>query len=109
MPDTWLTVVASSEVADGEVVGTTVGEHEIAIYRIGGELFATNNICTHALAFLSDGWLDGEIIECPLHGGKFEVRSGKGLGAPIICDLKTYPTRINDGQVQVLISQDPAT
>ena len=78
MLDKWVTVVASSSVADGEVVGTTVDELEIAIYRIGGELFATNNVCTHALAFLSDGWLDGEIIECPLHGGKFEVKSGEG-------------------------------
>jgi nitrite reductase/ring-hydroxylating ferredoxin subunit len=105
----WVTVLANSELADGEVVGTTVGLHEIAIYRIGGELFATDNVCTHALAFLSDGWLDGEVVECPLHGGRFEVKSGKGLGPPITCDLKTYATRVFGGEVQILISRDPAT
>jgi Rieske Fe-S protein len=40
------------------------------------------------------GWLDGDVIECPLHGGRFEVKTGKGLGAPITCDLKTFPVRI---------------
>jgi naphthalene 1,2-dioxygenase system ferredoxin subunit len=105
----WLTVRESSGIADGEVVGSTVDDLEIAIYRIDGEFFASNNICTHALAFLSDGYLDGEIIECPLHGGKFEVKSGKGLGAPITCDLKIYDTRVHEGQIQIFIEQDPAT
>lgn len=50
---------------------------------------------------MSDGWLEGDIIECPLHGGRFEVKTGKGLGAPITCDLKVLQVRIEGNSVQV--------
>ncbi len=84
-------------------MGVTAGNLEIAIYSVDGELYATDNICTHALAFLSDGTLEGGIIECPLHAGRFEVKTGKGLGPPIPCDLKTFCIRWNGDDVQVLI------
>ena len=52
---------------------------------------------------LTDGTIDGAVIECPLHGGAFEIKTGKGLGAPIFCDIKTYQTRVMGGDVQVLV------
>jgi naphthalene 1,2-dioxygenase system ferredoxin subunit len=64
--------------------------NDLVLYNIEGETYATHNICTHAQALLSDSWLDSEVIECPIHGGRFEVKSGKGLGPPITCDLKTF-------------------
>jgi len=79
---------------------------KIAIYRVDGELFATDNICSHAFAVLTDGWLDGDEIECPLHGGRFNVRTGKALTSPVECDIRTFPVRDVDGAVQVLL---PAT
>jgi naphthalene 1,2-dioxygenase system ferredoxin subunit len=68
---------------------------------VGGEVFATDNLCTHAQACLTDGTLAGEIVECPLHGGRFEVKSGRGLGPPVPCDLKTYPARVREGEIQL--------
>jgi nitrite reductase/ring-hydroxylating ferredoxin subunit len=79
----------------------TLGEREIALYNIDGEIYATDNLCTHAYALLSQGWLDGEVIECPLHGGRFEVKTGKGLGPPINDDLKTYAVRVVGDDVQI--------
>jgi len=79
----------------------TVGDRQIAIYNVDGELYATDNVCTHAFALLSDGWLDGDVIECPLHGGRFEVRTGKALGYPVEVDLKTYQVRVVGEDVQV--------
>jgi nitrite reductase/ring-hydroxylating ferredoxin subunit len=97
----WIAVADRSSLNVGTVTGVKAGELDVALYNIDGEIHATQNICTHALAFMSDGWLEGDIIECPLHGGRFEVKTGKGLGAPITCDLKVLPVRIEGNSVQV--------
>jgi naphthalene 1,2-dioxygenase ferredoxin component len=107
MSDTeeWITVAVRSQIAVGAVIGVEAHGTEIAVYNLAGEFFATSNICTHALAFLSDGWLDGEEIECPLHAGRFEVKTGKGLGDPIPCDIETYPVRVIGEDIQVLVKR----
>src|SRR5260370_26517177 len=101
----WVTVASRSKLGDGDVLGVSVGEEQIALYNLGGEIYATSNVCTHAFALLSDGWLDGEAIECPLHAGRFEVKTGKGLGPPIPCDIKTYPVRVVGDDVQVRLGE----
>jgi naphthalene 1,2-dioxygenase system ferredoxin subunit len=100
----WVTVASGAALGDGDVLGVSVGEEQIALFNLGGEIYATSNVCTHAFALLSDGWLDGEVIECPLHAGRFEVKTGKGLGPPIPCDIKTYPVRVVGEDVQVHLS-----
>ncbi len=97
----WVRAAARSDLAGDEVIGVEVAGHSIAIYDADGNLFATDNICTHAYACLSDGWLDGEVIECPLHAARFDIRSGKVLDPPATKDLKTYPVRIVDGEIEV--------
>jgi len=100
--ENWVSVAKSIEVPPGCVFATKIGDQDIAIYNINGEYFSTHNVCTHAHVLLSEGWLEGDIIECPLHGGRFEVKTGKGLGAPITCDLRTFETRIVGEEIQVL-------
>jgi naphthalene 1,2-dioxygenase system ferredoxin subunit len=100
-PENWITVADLFSVEIGSVIGVKAGDVDIALYNIDGQFYATHNICTHAHALLSDGWLEGDIIECPLHGGRFEAKSGKGLGAPITCDIKTFPVRIEGDAIQV--------
>jgi naphthalene 1,2-dioxygenase ferredoxin component len=97
----WLRAAARSDLGQGEVMGVEVAGQAIALYDVDGDLFATDNICTHAYARLSDGWLDGELIECPLHAARFDVRTGKVLDPPATEDLKTYPVRVVDGEIQV--------
>lgn len=99
--ENWTTVAKRSAINPGDVLGVTLGEREIALYNLDGEIYATDNLCTHAYALLSQGWLDGEVIECPLHGGRFEVKTGKGLGPPINDDLKTYAVRVVGDDVQI--------
>lgn len=99
----WVTVASRAALAEGDMLGVEAGGVQIALYNIDGEIHATDNLCTHAFAFLSDGWLDGDVIECPLHAGRFEVKTGKGLGPPIPCDIKTYPVRIVGDEVQVAL------
>lgn len=96
----WVQLAKTVDIEVGEVKAFEIGGNSIALYHLeGGEFFATDNICTHALAYLSDGFLEGGTIECPLHGGCFDVRTGKGLCAPITEDLVTYHIRITEDKI----------
>lgn len=99
MPDQWIDAASQDDVPQGDVIGITVQGREIALYEVEGKLFATDNICTHGHARMSDGFLEGNEIECPLHQGKFDVCSGKALCAPLTEDIRTYPVSIKDGRV----------
>ena len=72
---------------------------DIALYGTEDGIHATDNICTHGHARLCDGFLEGHEIECPLHQGRFDVRSGKAMCAPLTEDLRSYPVKIEDGRV----------
>ena len=102
MAENWVRVAATSEVAEGQVIGVRVGERDIAIYHLDdGEYRATDNICTHEYAQLSEGWLEGHVIECPLHAGQFDVNTGKGLCAPVDKDLETFEVRVSGNDIEV--------
>lgn len=99
--------LASIDIFDGPgVVGITVGDREIALYRLAdGEICATSNICTHGQAYLSEGWMTDEgCIECPLHGGAFDIKTGAGMGPPIDEDLQTYEVRVLEGEIHCRFS-----
>ncbi len=97
----WVRVAGRADLESGEVIGIEAGGRSIAIYDCDGELYATDNICTHAYACLSDGWLDGNMIECPLHAARFDVRTGRVLDPPATEDLKTYPVRLVGDGIEV--------
>jgi naphthalene 1,2-dioxygenase system ferredoxin subunit len=99
----WVTVGKAGSLEPGDILGADAGGTEVAVYNVEGALYATSNVCTHAMAFLSDGWLDGDVIECPLHAGRFEVKTGKALGPPVDCDIKTYPVRVVGDEIQVKV------
>lgn len=101
MSDGWVKAVERSALGDGDVIGVIVDGREIALYELDGSIFATDDICTHAYAKLSDGWFDKGEIECPLHAGRFDPRTGKATAPPCVDDLKTYPVRVEDGEILV--------
>ena len=63
--------------------------------------YATDGHCTHEQTLLCDGLVMGGVIECPKHNGRFDYASGKALGAPVLVDLRTYPTKVMDGTVYI--------
>jgi MocE subfamily Rieske [2Fe-2S] domain protein len=75
----------------------------IAVYILSGKFYATSGICTHEHAFLSVGYIDGETVECPLHQGLFNIRTGAALSPPVTKNLKTFKTKVENGQVYVLV------
>lgn len=98
---TWVALFTTDAVAPGQMIGVDVGEHRMAVYNVNGRFFATQNVCTHAFAILSDGWLDDAVIECPLHGGRFEVSTGRVLCGPAEEDLQTFEVRVVYDTVEV--------
>ena len=101
MSDQWIDAAALADVPQGDVIGVLVAGKDIALYEVEGQVFATDNICTHGHARMSDGFLEGHEIECPLHQGKFDVCSGKALCAPLTEDIKTYVVRIENRRVML--------
>ena len=99
----WQSLIALDQIPPGQMQACEIDERRIAIYNVNGQLFATDNVCTHAYALLTDGWLDDDVIECPLHGGQFNVCTGKAVCEPAEADLRTYPVRVVDGKVEVLL------
>ncbi|MFJ3315916.1 non-heme iron oxygenase ferredoxin subunit [Herbaspirillum huttiense] len=101
--DQWVQAVSVEAIPEEEVIGVDVGGKEIALYRVDGQVYATDNICTHGHARLCDGFLEGHEIECPLHQGKFDIRDGRAMCAPLTVDVRTYPIRIEEGKVFVAL------
>jgi nitrite reductase/ring-hydroxylating ferredoxin subunit len=97
----WHVLAMLDEIGPGQMLAREVGEIHLALYNVDGEVFVTDNVCTHAYALLTDGWLDGNVIECPLHGGQFNVCTGAAMSEPVEINLQTYPVRLVEGRVEV--------
>ena len=96
---TWRHVANSDQLSEGEVISVSIENKTFAIYHYLGEYYATENICTHQYALLSDGYFEDGCIECPLHQARFDIRTGQALCAPATKDLKTFPIMLKGGQI----------
>ena len=101
MTGRWVKAATTDAVAEDDMIAVELEGRNIAIYHVGDAFHATANICTHAYALLTDGFLDDCTIECPLHAGRFDARTGKATAPPCVDDIKTYPTRVEGGEIQV--------
>jgi naphthalene 1,2-dioxygenase system ferredoxin subunit len=97
----WQKLAMLADIPDGAPLETGTPSQPLALFRVDGNVYCTGNLCTHAEAFLSDGYLAGYEIECPLHGARFDIRDGRVLCAPAGKDIATYPVRIEGGEVLV--------
>jgi naphthalene 1,2-dioxygenase system ferredoxin subunit len=99
----WVDALAADDLPTDDVIGVIVAGRDIALYMVGVAVFATDNICSHGQARLCDGFLDGYEIECPLHQGRFDVRSGIPTCAPVTKALRIYPVKVDRKRVYVQI------
>ncbi|MFN8466367.1 MAG: non-heme iron oxygenase ferredoxin subunit [Caldilineaceae bacterium] len=74
---------------------------DIAVYNVGGTFYATQDACTHEMGELSDGFLDGDVVTCPVHGAQFNVKTGAVVAEPATTPLKTYRVTLAGGVVRV--------
>lgn len=97
----WVPVARVGDVRSGEGLRVEVQDVPVAVWNVDGEFFATDDICSHEEASLSDGFLWGETIECPLHGAQFDVRTGRVLSLPAVLPIASYQIKVEDGTIFV--------
>jgi nitrite reductase/ring-hydroxylating ferredoxin subunit len=102
MPDqeSWVSACKADDLPEGEVMLLEVTP-PIAVYNVGGEFFATDDTCTHEVSSLSEGYVDGDVIECAYHFAKFCIRTGAVLSFPATEPIGTYPVKVENGSVLV--------
>ena len=103
MADTagWVRVAALADLAEGEAFPAKLGHRPIALYRLDGRIHALDDVCTHALALLSQGFIADGAVECPLHGARFDIATGRCLAPPASVDLHSYAVRVEGDEVYV--------
>ena len=96
----WIMVCATGDIATEDVMRFDHAGRTFAVYRSPDDRFyATDGLCTHEKVHLADGLVMDNIIECPKHNGRFDYRSGEAKGAPVCVNLRTYPVKVDAGQV----------
>jgi 3-phenylpropionate/trans-cinnamate dioxygenase ferredoxin subunit len=98
----WIAACEAGEIDPEDVLPFEHDGTDYAIYRSPDDLYyATDGHCTHERTLLCDGLVMGDTIECPKHNGRFDYTSGKALGAPVLVDIRTYPSRVENGTVYI--------
>lgn len=101
MSGRWVKVATTDAIAEDDMIAVELEGRNIAVYHVGDAFHATANVCTHAFALLTDGFLDECTIECPLHAGRFDITTGRALGPPLTRDLKVYPLRVEGTDILI--------
>lgn len=96
-----LEVCKEGEVPEGGAKCVTANGRPYAVFKVGGQVFCLDNRCTHVGGPLCEGELDGTVIECPLHGSRFDVRTGQVVGPPARTPVGSYPAGVANGAVWV--------
>jgi 3-phenylpropionate/trans-cinnamate dioxygenase ferredoxin component len=104
MSGTWITACAADAIDNEDVMRFDHGGRTFALYRSPDDAyFATDGLCTHEQIHLADGLVMDDIIECPKHNGRFNYKTGQAKGAPVCVNLKTYPVKVEAGQLLIQI------
>ena len=91
---TWIKIASADQVGEDEAIAVTVGELQLAVFHSAGAFHATDNVCTHQYALLSEGYVEEGCVECPLHQARFDLRTGQALCAPATKPIRVYPLKV---------------
>ena len=97
----WTKVANEGDVDEDDVICVTLDGKKLALFFVNNTYYATDNLCTHEVAELSEGYVDGATIECPLHQGVFCLKTGEALAAPAEKPIRTYPVKTEGGGILV--------
>jgi 3-phenylpropionate/trans-cinnamate dioxygenase ferredoxin component len=96
-----VSVGQASEIAPGTVRSVAADGTQVAVCNVDGTFYAIDDVCTHDGGALDQGELEGDQIECPRHGARFDVKSGRALTLPAVMPVKSYPVRVENGEIKV--------
>jgi 3-phenylpropionate/trans-cinnamate dioxygenase ferredoxin subunit len=97
----WQSVGKTADIPPGRVAVFHVDDHDVAVCNVDGAFYAIDDVCTHDGGSLDQGALEGDQIECPRHGARFDVRTGDAVQLPAFEPVETYPVRVEDDTIQV--------
>lgn len=97
----WINVVNETALADGEHVVVDADGTDIAVFKLAGQYYAIEDVCTHDGAELASGRVAGDEIVCPRHGARFCIKTGEVKSPPAYENIATFPVRVEGGMVQV--------
>lgn len=89
----------AEEIAPGNALKIEAAGLTVAVFNLDGEFFVTDDSCTHGPGSLSEGFIDGDVIECNFHNGQFNIKTGEVVSPPCMVPIKTYPAVVEDGKV----------
>jgi 3-phenylpropionate/trans-cinnamate dioxygenase ferredoxin component len=101
----FVTVARTGEIPVGQFKPATVDGRRLLICHAQSGFYAVDDTCTHDDGPLADGWLDGTAIECPRHGAKFDVTTGRVLCLPAAVPINSYQVRVTGDEVQVNVRE----
>ncbi len=97
----WVLATTLDRLVEGIPLLVSVEGEDVAVFRVGDEVYAIDDLCSHAQASLSEGEQRGYIIACPQHGGKFDIRSGRATRFPAVSSVRCYPVRLEGNAVLI--------
>lgn len=100
---THIELCRAADVPPGSAIKVEQAGLELAVFNVDGEFYVTDDHCTHGPGSLSEGYLDGDVIECNFHQGQFNVRTGAVVLPPCVDPVKTYPAFVRDGKVFIAL------
>ncbi len=97
MSDNWIYACETNELEMDDVIGLTIEDKRIAVYQIKEGYFATDGLCSHEQADMTNGYVEGDFVECPKHNARFSIITGEALRRPACDGIKTYAVKIEKG------------
>jgi nitrite reductase/ring-hydroxylating ferredoxin subunit len=97
----WTDVLADRELGEGKMCGVDLAGERVLLARVNGCLYAVGGLCTHQVAHLEDGWLEGAVVRCPRHAAGFDLATGAPLDPPADMPVEVYEVKAEGGRLRV--------
>jgi biphenyl 2,3-dioxygenase ferredoxin component len=96
---TRIDLCSTADVAPGNALKVEAADLTLAVFNVDGEFYVIDDQCTHGPGSLSEGYIEGDVVECNFHNGQFNIKTGEVVSPPCMIPIKTYPTFVENGRV----------
>jgi nitrite reductase/ring-hydroxylating ferredoxin subunit len=96
-----LELCSTDDVAEGTALKVEHGDLALAVFNVEGQFYVMNDLCTHGPGSLSEGYIEGDMVECNFHQGQFNIRTGEVMAPPCLIAQKVYAVTIEDEKVVI--------